>query len=352
MPPTPIQDLIVKGDDLAVATNGRAFWILDDMTPLRQEGPQVTAGDAFLFAPQTTVRIAMNESIDRRTWVGLNPTGGATLDYWLRSAPKGEATLEILDAAGKPVRAFSSAGSRRAEEQAPEWPDLAPVSDKLPAAAGANRFVWDLRYEPPTHLPGAFYQGLAPEGPIAPPGRYQVRLTAGDKSYTAPLELKLDPRLAGSEAAVAKEFQLALAVRNEIDALHVAVNEIRAVRAQLATVGGLVGPQPGPAGKEILEASAALEKKMAAVEGLLMQVKKKSSEGNLRYPNMLDDQYDSFRTVIETDAAPTQAQLAIHEQLSRRLHEQLARWSEIVAQDVPALNARIKRAEAIEIRVK
>jgi photosystem II stability/assembly factor-like uncharacterized protein len=352
MPPAPIQDLIVKGDDLAVATNGRAFWILDDMTPLRQEGPQVTAGDAFLFAPQTTVRIAMNESIDRRTWVGLNPTGGATLDYWLKSAPKGEATLEILDAAGKLVRAFSSAGSRRAEEQAPEWPDLAPASDKLPAAAGANRFVWDLRYEPPTHLPGAFYQGLAPEGPIAPPGRYQVRLTAGDKSYTAPLELKLDPRLAGSEAAVAKEFQLALAVRNEIDALHVAVNEIRAVRAQLATVGGLVGPQPGPAGKEILEASDALEKKMAAVEGLLMQVKKKSSEGNLRYPNMLDDQYDSFRTVIETDAAPTQAQLAIHEQLSRRLHEQLARWSEIVAQDVPALNARIKRAEAIEIRVK
>jgi photosystem II stability/assembly factor-like uncharacterized protein len=352
MPSTPIQDLIVKGDDLAVATNGRAFWILDDMTPLRQEGSQVTAGDAFLFVPQTTVRIAMNESIDRRTWVGLNPTGGATLDYWLKSAPKGETTLEILDAAGKPVRAFSSAGSKRAEEQAPEWPDLAPSSDKLPTAAGANRFVWDLRYEPPTHLPGAFYQGLAPEGPIAPPGRYQVRLAVNGKSYTAPLELKLDPRLAGSEAAVAREFDLALAVRNEIDALQVAVNQIRAVRAQLATVGGLLGPQPGPAGKEILEASAALEKKMAAVEGLLVQVKKKSSEGNLRYPNMLDDQFDSFRYVIETDAAPTRSQLAVHDQLSRRLQEQLARWSEIMVQDLPAMNARIKRAEAIEVRVK
>jgi hypothetical protein len=240
----------------------------------------------------------------------------------------------------------------RAEEQAPEWPDLAPAPDKLPAAAGANRFVWDLRYKPPTHLPGAFYQGLAPEGPIVPPGLYQVRLTVNDRSYTAPLELRLDPRLAGSEVAVAKEFELALAVRNEIDALHVAVNEIRALRVQLATVGNLVGKQPSPAGKEILEAVAALEKKMAAVEGLLVQVKKKSSEGNLRYPNMLDDQYDTFRTVIETDAVPTQAQLAIHEQLARRLNEQLAHWSEIVGRDVSALNARIKRADAIEIRVK
>jgi hypothetical protein len=294
----------------------------------------------------------MNEFIDRRTWVGLNPTGGATIDYWLKSAPKGEAKLEILDAAGMPVRAFSSAVSGRAEEQPPEWPDLAPAPDKLPVATGANRFVWDLRYEPPTHLPGAFYQGLAPEGPIAPPGRYQVRLKVGDTPYTAPLELRLDPRLAGSEPAVVKEFALALAVRDEIDALHVAVNQIRAVRAQLATLGPLVGPEPGPAGKEILEASAALEKKMAAVEGLLVQVKKKSSEGNLRYPNMLDDQYDSFRYVIETDAAPTRSQLAIHDQLSRRLHEQIGLWSGIVARDVPALNATIKRSGVIEIRVK
>jgi len=352
MPSTPIQDLVVKGDDLAVATNGRSFWILDDMTPLRQEGPKVTSGDAFLFAPQTTVRVPMNETVDRRTWVGLNPSGGATIDYWLKSAPKGEVKLEILDAAGKSVRTLSSAASARGEEQPGEWPDLAPASDRLPAAAGANRFVWDMRYEPPAHIPGAFYQGLAPEGPIVPPGRYQLRLTVNERSYTAPLELRIDPRLAGSEPAVAKEFELALVVRNEIDALHVAVNQIRAVRARLGMLGTLVGPHPDAAGKEILEASAALEKKMAAVEGVLVQVKKKSSEGNLRYPNMLDDEYDTFRTAIEADAAPTRSQIAVHEQLARRLHEQLALWSEIAARDVPALNARIKGADAIEIRMK
>jgi hypothetical protein len=296
--------------------------------------------------------VPVAEEIDRRSWVGLNPAGGAAIDYWLKRTPADEVTLEIVDAAGKPVRRYSSKSSRRAEEQAPEWPDQAAAPDRLPVAAGANRFVWDLRYEPPTPLPGAFYQGLAPEGPILPPGRYQVRLTVGGKTSTAPLELRLDPRLAGHDGDVEKSFAIALQVRNELDQLHATVIQLRAVRAQLAELAKRVGDSPSAAGREVLGARAALEKKLAGVEGELVQVKKKSSEGNLRYPSMLDDQYDTLRWTIESDAPPTQAAIATHDLLARRLKEQLARWDEIVNKDVPALNALVKRADIVEIRAR
>jgi photosystem II stability/assembly factor-like uncharacterized protein len=351
MPVTPVTDLIVKGDDLAVATNGRSFWILDDIAPLRQEGPAVTAGDAFLFTPPATTRVRVEESIDRRSWVGKNPSGGVRVDYFLKKEPAGDVTLEVLDGAGKVVRAYSSADSKRKEEQPQEWPDLAPSSDRLPTAVGANRFVWDLRYEPPTRIPGAFYTELAPEGPVALPGKYTLRLTVGGKSSTVPLELRLDPRLSGSEAAVAKEFALGLAVRDELDALHVAVNQIRAVRAELGALGKRLGDKPAPAHKDLAAAAADLEKKMAAIEGELVQVKRKSSEGNLRYPSMLDDQYDVFRFGLESDSEPTKQQLAVHEQLAGRLKDQLTRWKGLVGKEIPALNDMVKRADIVEVHV-
>jgi hypothetical protein len=284
--------------------------------------------------------------------VAKNPSGGAIIDYRLAREPKSEVKLEILDAAGKTLRTFSSVSSKKGEEQAPEWPDLVPTPDKLPTASGANRFVWDMRTDPPTKIPGAFYSGLAPEGPIVPPGRYQVRLTAFDKVLTAPLELRLDPRVAGSEAAVAKEFELAMQVRDELERLHVAVNQIRAVRADLDQIKRRIGDQPTPSEKEVLEACTTIDKKMSLVEGELVQVKRKSSEGNLRYPSMLDDQLDFFRQVIEADVAPTRAQVDAHDALARRLGAQLAKWKDIVDKDVPAFNQQVQRAEVPGVRVR
>src|SRR5262249_42985335 len=158
-------------------------------------------------------------------------------------------------------------------------------------------------------------------------------------------ELRLDPRLAGSEAAVAKEYELALQVRDELERLHVTVNQIRGVRAQLEEIRKRIGEKPTSAQKEVLEAGTALDKKLAGIEGELVQVKRKSSEGNLRYPSMLDDQLDFFRQIIEADVAPTRAQLEAHDALARRLNAQLALWKDVLGKDIPALNAQVQRAE-------
>jgi photosystem II stability/assembly factor-like uncharacterized protein len=342
LPTTPITDLIIKDDDLAVATNGRSFWILDDVNPLRQLTPQLASQDAILYKPATTYRLQFPDQVDKRRPVGENPANGAVINYYLKAESKDEITLDVLDSAGKPVRHYSSKPKNKFE-QPPEWPDLERPPELLPTAAGMNRFPWNLRYESPTELPGAFYAGNGPQGPYALPGTYTLKLTVAGKSQTVPLEIKLDPRVKVSQADLQKRFELQMKVRDDIEELHTSVNQLRGVRSQLELVKKRL-QEEGDKGKPVIAGCDELEKKMAPVEQELIQVKMQSSEGNLRYPNMLDEQYDSFRYTLESaDAAPTQAEFAVFDQLHGRLEKQVAAWKQIAATDVPAINDLVRK---------
>ncbi len=342
LPTTPITDLIVKDDDLAVATNGRSFWVLDDVNPLRQLTPQLASQDAILYKPAATYRLQFPEAVDKRRPVGENPANGAVVNYYLKAESKDEITLDVLDSAGKAVRHYSSKPKNKFE-QPPEWPDLERPPELLPTNAGMNRFPWNLRYESPTELPGAFYAGNGPQGPYVLPGTYTLKLTVGGKSQTIPLEVKLDPRVKTSQADLQKRFDLQMKVRDDIEELHTSVNQLRGVRSQLEVVKKRL-EEEGDKGKPVIAACDDLEKKMAPVEQELIQVKMRSSEGNLRYPNMLDEQYDSFRYTLESaDAAPTQAEVAVFDQLHGRLEKQVAAWRQIGATDVPAVNDLVRK---------
>jgi photosystem II stability/assembly factor-like uncharacterized protein len=342
LPTTPITDLIIKDDDLAVATNGRSFWVLDDVNPLRQLTPQIASQDAILYKPAATYRLQFPDQVDKRRPVGENPANGAVINYYLKAESKDEITLDVLDSAGKPVRHYSSKPKNKFE-QPPEWPDLERPPELLPTAAGMNRFPWNLRYESPTELPGAFYAGNGPQGPYALPGTYTLKLTVARKSQTVPLEIKLDPRVKVSQADLQKRFDLQMKVRDDIEELHTSVNQLRGVRSQLELVKKRL-EEEGDKGKPVIAACDELEKKMAPVEQELIQVKMQSSEGNLRYPNMLDEQYDSFRYILESaDAAPTQAEVAVFDQLHGRLEKQVSAWKQIAASDVPAINDLVRK---------
>lgn len=335
LPVTPVSDLIIKDNDLAISTNGRAFWILDDISPLREVTRDLANADLHLYKPAPAIRIYAPESIDKRRPMGQNPPPGAVIDYFLESAPKEdeEVTLAIYDANGKLIRKFSNLKKEKTE-QPPEWPDLMKPVELIPAKAGMNRFVWNFRYESPVEIPGAFYGGdNGPEGPVALPGRYQVKITAKGASQTAPLEIILDPRVRISAEDLQKNFDLAIKTRERITELHTTVNEIRDLQAQLAILKKRAADS-----KAALDAVDALGKKIEPVEGLLIQVKMKSSEGNLRYPNMLNEQYDSFAHEFEGDAAPNDQLLQVYDDLNQRLQTQLALWRGIMQHDVPALN--------------
>ena len=350
LPTTPVHDLVIHDTDLAVATHGRSFWVLDDITPLRQVQPNMVNDDVVFYRPRTQLRLQIPEGAEKRQPVGANPPGGAIFDYYLKSAHKDdEVTLEVLDSAGKVVRKYSSKKQNKME-QPPEWPDQERPPELIPAEAGMNRFAWNLRYDAPTDIPsGAFYAGNGPEGPRVLPGTYTVRLTVGGKAYTQPLEIVPDPRVKVSMADLQKQLDLEMKVWHSINDLHIAVNQIRDVRSQIKDLRRRLD---GTNYSSVLQTADALDKKMTPVERKLIQVDMKSSEGNLNYPTVLNEMFDTFRASVESaDSAPTQQQFEMYDFLNKQLEEQLAAWKQIQQSDLAQLNDAIKSANIPAVTV-
>lgn len=321
LPPSPIHDLLIKGNDLVVATHGRSFWILDNVTPLRQ----ITAGTAtqnvVLYQPQTALRLSYPDEVNTRRPVGENPPAGALIDYVLKVKPAGEVTVDILDASGKLMRHLSSTKTLK-EEQPPEWPDRIVPTDLIPAEAGMNRLVWDLRMADPEQIPGAFYGGATPRGPRVAPGTYKVRLTVAGTTVEQPLKVQADPRSLGNEAAIRAKIELQLKVFHDIDRLHHAVNAIRQSRAALGKVQAASDEQKA----RIASWLAALD----PIEQELIQVNMKGSEANLAFPGMLNELLASFAaSQDDADTMPTVQHLAMYKTLHGQLEVQLAKWDKL-----------------------
>jgi len=245
MPATSVRDLLIKDNDLAVATHGRGFWILDDITPLRQLDDKSLAGNAFFFAPELAYRVRWDTNSDTPLPpdypAGQNPPDGAILNYYLKSSPSDPVTLEIMDAGGKTVRRFSSA-----DPMPPPDPLLAIPSywlrppERLSNAAGFHRFVWDMHYVPvpgvkPEYPIAAVPENTAPQ-PTSPwimPGKFTAVLTVDGQKYTQPLTVEMDPRVKTSAADLQKQFDLSSQVYADVLALQPVVDRAAAARAQL-----------------------------------------------------------------------------------------------------------------------
>jgi hypothetical protein len=201
LPPASMRDLVVHGDDLIVATHGRGFWIIDNMTVLRQISADVTKGNAYLFQPANALLVTPGSDegtpMPRDEPLAENAPNGAIIDYYLKSNASGPVTLEILDPAGEVIRKYSS------EDKGPQvnletlnipayW--IRPF-EPLSTAAGMHRWIWDLRPTPPQRPSGSGGGGFGRGGASTVlPGTYSVRLSVAGKSYTQPLTVKLDPR--------------------------------------------------------------------------------------------------------------------------------------------------------------
>jgi photosystem II stability/assembly factor-like uncharacterized protein len=344
LPQSPIHDLVVKDDDLVVATHGRSFWLLDDLTPLRQVNAQSANADFILYQPQTALRLHYPEEFDKRQPVGDNPPAGAMIDYYLKSVPKDEVTLDVLDANGKAVRHLSNK-EKKDGEQPPEWPDRVERVKTIPANEGMNRFAWDLRYDDPVQIPGAFYASTGPKGPLALPGDYQVKIMVAGKSQTVPLKVAIDPRNKGAEAALQKQFTLSMQVTDRISHLHQAVNEIRDIKMQIKNLHTRFGDDQRL--KPALSAADDLDKKIFEVEKELIQVNMKGSEANLAFPSMLNERFDAFSHFIDSGDTnpPTKSQLEVFQKLSGQLDEQLKKWVQIKSDDLLKVSAMIKQLD-------
>jgi hypothetical protein len=340
LPPTPIHDMVIHDDDLTVATHGRSFWVLDDLSPLRQLNPPMAAEEAHLFTPRTAFRTRAGHTDPRHYPIGENPPAGAIFYYYLKAEPKDAAKLEFLDEQGKVIRAYTSEEKKKLE--AAEEGERDATIDHIPAQAGLNRFAWDLRYELPAKIPQAIYDNGEPAGPIALPGKYQARLTLGGKSQTVPFEVKMDPRVQTPPQDLRKQFEMSLKIREREDQMNKTILGIRDLHEQLLALEKRMGDNDSV--KPLLSASADLRKKLSAIEEQLIQVNSKASEDEANFPTRLNSKFGYLQSVVDSaDAAPTAAEDAVFADLDQRLETQLIKWREVLSKDVAALNDAMRK---------
>jgi photosystem II stability/assembly factor-like uncharacterized protein len=345
MPTVPVTDMVVHDDELVISTKGRSFWILDSLAPLRQASAEIASEAVHLYRPDTAWRTRRGSANPKYFLLyGQNAPDGAVIDYYLKSEPKEDISLEILDSQGRVVRAYSS--KPKTEEFGPsESGEEFNPSKSIPKKAGMNRFVWDLRYQTPVLIPGqVFDSDDNPKGPLALPGEYQVRLLAEGKTATQPLTVKLDPRVKATPEALRQEFDLSLKIRDEITLADTTVNEMNSVKAQIAAWHKRLGSDPKY--KSVLDAADVVEKKMEPIDSQLWQGKMKASEEDLNFPDEINDQLKGVAEFMEqSDNAPTAADTAAYNDLSSKVMKLADEWKEIKAKDLAALNAQIRKAE-------
>jgi len=338
LPITPVHDLVIKDDDLVLATHGRAFWILDDVSPLREFADSVAKEDMHLYRPATAYRVHSGDAPAHLSFVGKNPPNGAVIYFYLKQSPKPElkqeVKIEVLDAAGSVIRKYSSTKNEPLDE--PLDPDDKKPEKQIKPEEGLNRFVWDLHYEEANRVPGYFlweYNDGA-KGPLALPGNYKVRLTANAKSVTAPFELKIDPRVTTSQSDLEKQFKLEMEVREQLNRVHEAVNQIQDVRDQLnALKKRLV---PGDSTKAVFDGATTLDAKLIAVRDPLINFKISASEDSLAYAPGIDAKLAFLSMAVSgfADAAPTESEYQEFDKLKKQTGELLANWDQVRNADI------------------
>jgi photosystem II stability/assembly factor-like uncharacterized protein len=370
LPVVPITDLAITDGDLVAATQGRAFWILDDLTPLRQVNDLVKASDVHLFKPRDAVRFPSSSRREPPPAAGTNPPAGAILDYYLSEAmierletgpqadegaeaepgPKpvdesprppwdGEILLEILDEERDVIRAYSS----REEELDPVDPPPQPAEygfaepQVLPKKAGHNRFVWDLRREQVASVPELFVLYPRAKTYRVAPGTYQARLTVAGESRVKTFRVLADPRRPASREAFAEQQALIAGIWQRVDGIHTAVGRLRRVRAQiedlLARVEGRTGVD------QLVIVGKALVKKIEAWEEPLVQTRQKTFQDVVNFPNRLNAQYLFLLDVVDSSDPPvTSGALRRFEELEAEWQDHEGEMLEILDLDVPSFN--------------
>jgi photosystem II stability/assembly factor-like uncharacterized protein len=362
LPHSSMRDLWIHDSDLIVATHGRSFWILDDITPLRQMGAATTHATPFLFEPATAYRVKRDTNTDTPLPpdepAGENPPDGAVIDYYLPQAASGAVTLEIYEsgAGGKLVRRYSSTDKpdftlddlKKTLAIPIYWVRMPKV---LSAEAGMHRWVWDLHYPAPPSNRHDYPISAVPHdtpreplGPAAVPGNYIVKLTVDGHTYSAPLTVRIDPRVKTPQEGLEQQFQMERHLAELMTSNYQAAGEVRAVEESLSK---LKGKATGSAA----DAVADLQKKMQTVVG---------APGGLFAPPSAQvtlarasgDAAGLYGIVGGADAAPTAPQSAALATAEHESADVLGRWNAIKSRDIPALNRQLCDAGVPEVQVE
>jgi len=357
LPHTSMRDLWINDNDLIVATHGRSFWILDDISPLRQIDAAVTAADAHLFSPASAYRVRRDTNTDTPLPpdepAGENPPYGAALDYVLGKPSSDPISLEILDWQGKLVRRYSSTDEPE-QTQAELAKQLIPLywlpePKNLSTEKGMHRWIWDLRYPAPLSAEHEYPIAAVPHGtpryplgPLALPGQYSARLTANGHSYTANFTVKMDPRVKMSADGLRKQFDLEVQLASAVTQSSEAVLQARSLREQL---------------QKIATSNEALRKSIKSLDediSRVLDVSKDSSASASSAPSLTGENKNLialYKEVEKADAEPTVAQLEAFNKTYGELSAALKPWNELKNTQLVSLNRLLSAVWMPEVRL-
>jgi photosystem II stability/assembly factor-like uncharacterized protein len=406
LPPVPVHDLAIRDGDLIAATHGRSFWIIDDISALRQLTPTLTAKESHLFKPRDAYRV----SFSGRGFgggggagagapagppvhpVATSPSGGPLVSYWLKRAGH-EVVLEFMDANGRLIKSFTSKQDsataadsvtrstrnrvrvdslkatgisadsaerlvRRTAASAgvptaaggedDDGPIRTPPPPRVPNKAGINSFNWNMRYPDASTFEGLIMWAAGTQGPMAPPGTYKVRMIVdGSPVGTESFVLKKDPRTNATPADLAAQFAFLQQVRDRTTAANDAVKTIRWVKSQLADREKKLS---GQSLEEFRPAAAAMRAELSVVEDSIYQTKNRSGQDPLNYPIRLNNKIAALAGVAgSAEAAPTKQTTVVFTQLSTQLDGELAKMKKTLDTKLPAINATLRKAGQPEI---
>jgi photosystem II stability/assembly factor-like uncharacterized protein len=377
LPVVPITDLAIhkREKELVAATQGRAFWIFDDLPMLHQvmdSGGFRSAGETHLFKPKDVYRIPGGGGgpLPATTTVGKNPANGVVVYYSLKSKPTTDVVLEFLDSNGKSIRKFTARAPQPQPSPAPGTAQVTAPTDQPPPPAGEeaesfgpgaparvttdvglNRFVWDMRYADAVRFPGMILWAGETRGPRIVPGNYQVKLTVDGSTMTETFVVIPDPRLTTTPADYAKQLELGLKIRDKLTETHNAIIQIRDVKKQVDDLVKRVSGQPNA--KSIVDAGTALNRKLTEVEEALYQTKNQSSQDPLNFPIRLNNKLAALMGVVtRSETPPNDQSYAVYDEVTGQIDGQLQKLGQIIRAEVPAFNQLVRDANIPAVVVK
>ena len=327
LPDTPIRDLVLRDNDIVLGTHGRSFWVLDDIEPLRQAATISTDQELILFQPANAIRGAYN----------------ANIQYYLKSEAD-SVTVEILDSKGEVINTFTGTETEyQPDPNVSFW--RKPGSTVPTTAQGLNSFTWDLRYQGATTFEGMIVWSARPElGPYASMGEYQVRIKAGSKTSTQPIQIVMNPNLQGvTEEDLIAQFELAMKIRDKTSIANETVVQIRSIRKQGDELLKL--SEDG----QLVNSLTDMMARMKEVEEDLYQVKNQSNQDPLNFPIKLNNRLSSLRRSVENgQAKPTDAAYVVFDELSKELSGHLNKMNQLL-NELKAINSTLKTKGLDEI---
>ncbi len=338
LPRVSVRDLRVQGNDLIAATHGRSFWVIDDLSPLRQLADSVRAKPVHLFQPAAAVLWAGSRG---GNGTGENPRSGVSVDWWLRDVPQGKARLEFTTVQGTVIRRFASADSAVVADSI----SYQPSDSLVPLRRGSNRFVWNLRSTAAPKLPNTVIDFGTLQGPWVPPGEYGVRLIVGNDTLSRRFTVTADPRVTSTQAELLAQYTTTRRVIDRLAELVDNVKRAEDLQAQLSDrAGRLNDAGDSSAARALSDSAKAVRNKVEAVRAELYEVGCHVDQCTLDMPVKLYNKFITLNMQIQTGAyAPTQQNTEVFDSLSARLDAQLRELRRIEAEDLVRFNAQLQQ---------